>query len=177
MAYARNLEGLPYDGFVSFLQSLTEAAKAVPGVLVVGALPESRTEVGDERGWAALLQLQYVFVRVQSAWAPAQGTETFEIIRRRLFQELDAEGLKARDRRSRPSSAYYKNNSGEFPSDARDRAYEVQLAAAYPVHPEFFRLLETDWGGLQKFQKTRGVLKMMAQIVYRLWREQHHAAR
>ena len=36
VAYARNLEGIPYDGFVSFLQSLTEAANAVPGVLVVG---------------------------------------------------------------------------------------------------------------------------------------------
>lgn len=173
VAYARNLEGLPYDGFVSFLQSLTEAAKAVPGVLVVGALPESRTEVGDDRGWAALLQLQSVFVRVQSAWAPAQGTETFEIIRRRLFQELDAEGLKARDAAIKAYMAYYKNNSGEFPSDVRDRAYENQLAAAYPVHPEFFRLLETNWGGLPKFQRTRGVLKMMAQIVYRLWREQH----
>jgi hypothetical protein len=41
VAYARNLDGVPYDGFISFLQSLTEAAKAVPGVLVVGSLPES----------------------------------------------------------------------------------------------------------------------------------------
>ncbi len=173
VAYARNLDGLPYDGFVSFLQSLTEAAKAVPGVLVVGALPESRTEVGDDRGWAALLQLQEVFVRVQSAWAPAQGTETFEIIRRRLFQELDADGLKAREHAVRAFLGFYKNNSGEFPSDARDRGYEAQLNAAYPVHPELFRMLQTDWGGLAKFQKTRGVLKMMAQIVYRLWRDQH----
>jgi len=173
VAYARNLDGVPYDGFVSFLQSLTEAASAVPGVLIVGALPESRTEVGDERGWAALLQLEKVFGRVQSAWAPAQGTETFEIIRRRLFQELDADGLKARDQAIRAFLSFYKNNSGEFPSDARDRAYEVQLNAAYPVHPELFRILQTDWGGLQKFQKTRGVLKMMAQIVYRLWRGGH----
>jgi Protein of unknown function (DUF499) len=43
----------------------------------------------------------------------------------------------------------------------------------YPVHPELFRILQTDWGGLQKFQKTRGVLKMMAKIVYRLWRDGH----
>jgi predicted AAA+ superfamily ATPase len=173
VAYARNLDAKPYDGFVTFLQSLTEAVSAVPGALLVGSLPESRTEVGDERGWRALLQLQEVFGRKQSAWAPAQGTETFEIIRRRLFQELDADGLKARDQAIRAFLSFYKNNSGEFPSDARDRAYEVQLNAAYPVHPELFRILQTDWGGLEKFQKTRGVLKMMAQIVYRLWRNQH----
>jgi predicted AAA+ superfamily ATPase len=173
VAYARNLDGVPYDGFVSFLQSLTEAASAVSGVLIVGALPESRTEVGDERGWAALLQLEKVFGRVQSAWAPAQGTETFEIIRRRLFQELDADGVKARDQAIRAFLSFYRNNSGDFPNDARDRPHEAQLQSGYPVHPELFRILQTDWGGLEKFQKTRGVLKMMAQIVYRLWRNEH----
>ena len=175
VAYARNLDGIPYDGFVSFFQSLTEAAKAVNGVLVVASLPESGAEVGNQRGRDALLALEKVFGRVQSAWTPAQGTETFEIIRRRLFQELDPEGEKAREQAVKAFATFYKNNAGEFPSDARERAYEAQLLAAYPVHPELFRMLQADWGGLERFQKTRGVLKMMAQIVYRLWRDQHGA--
>jgi predicted AAA+ superfamily ATPase len=175
VAYARNLDGIPYDGFVSFLQSLTEAAKAVPGALVVGSLPESGPEVGNQRGREALLSLEKVFGRVQSAWTPAQGTETFEIIRRRLFQELDADGVKAREQAVKAFVSFYKNNAGEFPTDARERAYEAQLIAAYPVHPELFRILQTDWSALQKFQKTRGLLKMMAQIVYRLWRDGHGA--
>ena len=175
VAYARNLDGIPYDGFISFFQSLTEAAKAVPGVLVVGSLPESGAEVGNQRGRDALLALEKVFGRVQSAWTPAQGTETFEIIRRRLFQELDADGEKAREQAVKAFVSFYKNNAGEFPTDVRERAYEAQLMAAYPVHPELFRMLQTDWGALEKFQKTRGVLKMMAQIVYRLWRDGHGA--
>jgi predicted AAA+ superfamily ATPase len=175
VAYARNLDGIPYDGFISFLQSLTEAAKAVPGVLVIGSLPESGAEVGNQRGREALLALEKVFGRVQSAWTPAQGTETFEIIRRRLFQELDAEGVKARDQAVKAFVSYYRNNTGDFPTEVRDRAYEAQLIAAYPVHPELFRILQTDWSALEKFQKTRGLLKMMAQIVYRLWRDGHSA--
>ena len=175
VAYARNLDGIPYDGFISFFQSLTEAAKAVPGVLVVGSLPESGAEVGNQRGRDALLALEKVFGRVQSAWTPAQGTETFEIIRRRLFQDLDADGEKARDQAVKAFLGFYKNNAGDFPSEVRERAYERQLRAAYPIHPELFRMLQTDWGGLEKFQKTRGVLKMMAQIVYRLWRDGHGA--
>jgi predicted AAA+ superfamily ATPase len=171
VAYARNLEGVPYDGFVSFFQSLTEAAKAVPGVLVVGSLPDSGAEVGDQRGRAALLALEKVFGRVQSAWTPAQGTETFEIIRRRLFQELDDEGTRAREQAVKAFMSFYRNNKGEFPTDATERSYEGQLLAAYPVHPELFRMLQTDWASLEKFQRTRGVLKMMAQIVYRLWRD------
>jgi predicted AAA+ superfamily ATPase len=175
VAYARNLDGIPYDGFISFLQSLTEAAKAVPGVLVIGSLPESGAEVGNQRGREALLSLEKVFGRVQSAWTPAQGTETFEIIRRRLFQELDAEGVRARDQAVKAFVSYYKNNTGDFPTEVRDRAYEAQLIAAYPIHPELFRILQTDWSALEKFQKTRGLLKMMAQIVYRLWRDGHGA--
>src|SRR5260370_17375177 len=92
VAYAGNLEGIPYDGFISFLQSLTEAAKAVPGVLVVGSLPESGAEVGNQRGREALLSLEKVFGRVQSAWTPAQGTKTFQIIRPRLSHHLTAKG-------------------------------------------------------------------------------------
>jgi predicted AAA+ superfamily ATPase len=57
----------------------------------------------------------------------------------------------------------------------RERGYEAQLTAAYPVHPELFRILQTDWSALANFQKTRGLLKMMAQIVYRLWRNGHSA--
>jgi predicted AAA+ superfamily ATPase len=88
---------------------------------------------------------------------------------------LDPEGEKAREQAVKAFTSYYKNNAGEFPSGARDRAYEAQLIAAYPVHPELFLMLQGDWGGLEKFQKTRGVLKMMAQIVYRLWRDGHDA--
>ena len=135
-----NLDRIPYDGLISFFQSLTEAANAVPGVLVVGSLPEGGAEVGNERGREALLALEKVFGRIQSAWTPAQGTETFEIIRRRLFQELDADGVKAREQAVKAFLSFYRNNSGDFPTEVRDRAYEAQLMAAYPVHPELFRI-------------------------------------
>lgn len=85
------------EAFLSFVQSLTEAAKMSPGVLIVGSLPESDAEAGGERGRAALRRLEQVFGRVQSPWLPTSGDETYEIIRRRLFQPLDADGEKARD--------------------------------------------------------------------------------
>jgi predicted AAA+ superfamily ATPase len=43
--------------------------------------------------------------------------------------------------------SFYKNNAGDFPNEVRDRAYEAQLLAAYPVHPELFRILQSDWSG------------------------------
>src|SRR5436190_2141731 len=83
--------------FLSFIQSLTEAAALVPHALVIGSLPESDAEAGGVRGKEALLRLEKVFGRVQSPWLPATGDETYEIIRRRMFQALDADGERARN--------------------------------------------------------------------------------
>ena len=70
VAFARQLRGLQYDAFHVFIQSLTEAAAAVEGAVVVGSLPESGAEVGDEQGRDALRRLEKIFGRVQSAWTP-----------------------------------------------------------------------------------------------------------
>jgi len=83
--FARQLDDDRFEAFLSFIQSLTEAAKMVPGILIVGSLPESNAEAGGPRGEAALLRLEKIFGRVQSAWLPASGDETYEIIRRRPF--------------------------------------------------------------------------------------------
>ena len=44
--FARQLDDARFEAFLSFIQSLTEAAKMVPGVLIVGSLPESDAEAG-----------------------------------------------------------------------------------------------------------------------------------
>jgi predicted AAA+ superfamily ATPase len=170
VAYSRQLEGSAYEAFLSFTQSLTEAVKVVPGALVLGSLPESAAEAGGPVGLDALRRLEKIFGRVQSAWMPARGRETYEIIRRRLFQELDAEGTRARDATVRAFTELYRENRSEFPPECAEPNYRELLTLAYPIHPELFALLSGTWGGLEKFQRTRGVLRLMANVIYALWR-------
>lgn len=59
--------------------------------------------------------------------------------------------------------------SAEFPLECRDSDYERRLKAAYPIHPEIFDRLYTDWSTLVKFQRTRGVLRLMAAVIHCLW--------
>ena len=66
VAFARQLRGLEYDAFHAFMQSLTEAAAAVDAAVVIGSLPESGIEVGDEQGMHALRRLEKIFGRVRS---------------------------------------------------------------------------------------------------------------
>ena len=45
------------------------------------------------------------------------------------------------------------------------------MLRAYPIHPEVFDRLYEDWSTLDNFQRTRGVLKLMAKVIYRLWKD------
>ena len=172
VAYARQLSEDRFEAFLSFIQSLTEAAKMAPGVLIIGSLPESIAEAGGPKGEAALLRLEKVFGRVQSAWLPASGDETYEIIRRRLFQTLDADGERARDDTVKAFADLYKTNAAEFPPEAKEARYRDLLKLSYPIHPELFDRLSKDWASLEKFQRTRGVLRFMANVVGTLWQMQ-----
>ena len=172
VAYARQLPDDRFEAFLSFIQSLTEAAKMVPGALIIGSLPESDLEAGGEKGSMALRRLQTVFGRVHSPWLPASGDETYEIIRRRLFQPLDVEGEKSRDETVKAFHDLYKKNAAEFPPEAKEARYLELLRLSYPIHPELFDRLSKDWASLEKFQRTRGVLRFMANVIGVLWHQQ-----
>jgi hypothetical protein len=173
VAFARQLyghdglNGGSFDANITFVQALTEAAKAARNALVVAAIPQSDVEVGGEGGRAALERLQNVFGRLEAVWKPASAYESFEIVRRRLFQPItDHVG---RDAVCRAFSELYQKNRAEFPTECREAGYETRLQSAYPIHPELFDRLYEDWSTLERFQRTRGVLRMMAAIIHELW--------
>jgi hypothetical protein len=132
----------------------------------------SASEAGGPKGEAALERLEKVFGRLQSPWIAAHGNETYEIIRRRLFQTLDAEGEKTREGTIKTFHDLYKKNAAEFPPEAKEGRYLELLRLSYPIHPELFDRLSKDWAALPLFQRTRGVLRFMANVVGVLWHQQ-----
>ena len=187
VAYARQLHDqsdLPAGGFetqFTFAQVLTESAKLAKNCLLVISLPASDTsgsphtqaddvEVGGQRGREALDRLRNVVGRVESSWRPASAEEGFEIVRRRLFEPIAEQSqFKDRDVVSRAFADFYHAQSAEFPPECKDSEYEKRIKAAYPIHPEIFDRLYTDWSTLIKFQRTRGVLRLMAAVIHSLW--------
>ena len=187
VAYARQLHDqsdLPAGGFetqFTFAQVLTESAKLAKNCLLVISLPASDTsgsphaqaddvEVGGTRGREALDRLRNVVGRVEASWRPASAEEGFEIVRRRLFEPItDPEHFKHRDVVARAFADFYRTQQAEFPPECRDADYEKRINAAYPIHPEIFDRLYSDWSTLVKFQRTRGVLRLMAAVIHSLW--------
>jgi predicted AAA+ superfamily ATPase len=187
VAYARQLHDqsdLPAGGFetqFTFAQALTESAKLAGNCLLVISLPASDTqgsphtqaddaEVGGIRGREALERLRNVVGRVESSWRPATAEEGFEIVRRRLFEPLAGpDAFKQRDVTARAFADLYHAQGAEFPAECKGGDYEKRIQAAYPIHPEIFDRLYTDWSTLLKFQRTRGVLRLMAAVIHSLW--------
>src|SRR5581483_4062371 len=176
VAYARQLynkSDLPagdFDAHFTFAQTLSESAKLVENALLVVSIPASQNEIGGEGGQAALARLKNVMQRVETSWRPATAEESFEIVRRRLFQQVtDPETLKARDVVIRSFIEEYRKNHKEFPEEVTQSDYERRMQRAYPVHPEVFDRLYNDWASLEGFQRTRGVLRLMSAVIHQLW--------
>ncbi|MCC6627902.1 MAG: DUF499 domain-containing protein, partial [Chloroflexi bacterium] len=142
-----------FDANLTFAQALTEAARQAPRALVVASIPASQIEVGGEGGLLALERLKNTFGRLEAAWRPASAEEGYEIVRRRLFQPLTAPNYPVRDAVVRAFRELYESQAAEFPTGCREGSYERRLRDAYPIHPELFDRLYTDWSSLDTFQR------------------------
>ena len=165
------LSGGTFESNLSFIQALTEAAKLVPNSIILASLPESdpkranpNVQVGGARGLQALNALESILGRIQALWKPVATEEAFEIVRRHL---------KTRDAVCRAFADAYISEGAKLPSETQEARYFERLVQAYPIHPEVFDRLYEDWSTLDGFQRTRGVLKLMAKVIYRLWKDQN----
>jgi predicted AAA+ superfamily ATPase len=191
VAYARQLHeqkdlpGGDFETHFTFAQTLSEETKSAPKAMLIVSVPASSDagtaspsagvhdeEVGGARGRQALVALKNAIGRVEASWRPANAEESFEIVRRRLFQPIsDPAMFTARDNVAKAFCELYRTQHQEFPPECREADYERKIKAAYPIHPEIFERLYQDWSGLVKFQRTRGVLRLMASVIHALWEQ------
>lgn len=187
VAYARSLVGRDdlaggtFDDQFTFAQSLTETAKGTPGILLAISIPASESgddseivvgnaeEVGGTHGLEALKRLQNVVRRVADQWRPASSDEAYHIVKQRLFKQPDAAALAAIGATARAYVELYRKYTDDFPREARDSAYENRIKRTYPIHPELFDTLYEEWSSLERFQRTRGVLRLMSTVIHALW--------
>lgn len=173
VAYARkigdktNLPAGSFENLLSFVQELTEAARRSKYALVAVSIPESNIEIGEEFGQRAQKSIENVFKRMDAIWQPVAAQEGFEVVRRRLF--LDCKDPAARDRVCKAFHKLYAENENDFPFKAKEADYLGRLTACYPIHPEVFDRLYEEWSTLETFQRTRGVLRLMAEVIHELW--------
>lgn len=164
------------DQMMAFIQELTEAVKALPHCVLVATLPSSVPYgLGSEgeRAEQALQQLQRIFGRLESIYTPVEGEELYEVIRKRLFEDT-GDPQEAR----RVAEDYwhlYQKLGDDVPSEVRQTAYRDKIRKAYPFHPELIDALFERWSSFPTFQRTRGVLRLLAEVVADQYRGRYPA--
>jgi len=171
------------DSLYNFMLALSETARSEKNVVLVVSIPASELEyttadVEDERRFKKVLD------RLGKAYMMSAESETAEIIRRRLF-EWDLRAIGQNGRIALPREAgetcnayaqWVQTHRQSLPplfqvDDAREA-----FAATYPFHPMVLSVFERKWQSLPQFQRTRGVLRLLAHWVSSAYREGYTGA-
>lgn len=161
------------DQTISFMQHLTEAISENDHCVLIATLPASAQEVASSPIAAQILTaLENRIVRVGANLKPVEDDEIFEVVRRRLFEDL---GDKSVMEKVIDEYTYmYSKLWNEIPAYASKTESKERLKKSYPFHPELIDMFRLRWASNPYFQRTRGVLRLLGAIVSDLWMRQHN---
>ncbi|MCX6246558.1 MAG: DUF499 domain-containing protein [Bacteroidetes bacterium] len=147
---------------LTFLQSLTNVISSVPNACLVFTTTPSNPYDRTERGLRLVKDLQTITGRKDTAKSPVQDDEVSHIIRARLFKKIDK---KEADKVINEFIDYIEKSS-LLPPDIPPTEYRKKFQASYPFLPEVIDVLYQRWGSFSEFQRTRGVLRLLALVVH-----------
>ena len=150
------------DILTSFFQYLTQAAAKVNRCCIVASLLSSDPkDQADALGKRIVSELYDIFQRQrEEAVQPVEKDDVAEVLRRRLFDPASGQD---RDSWRQHVIAALK---GITPLDEQTAklgaSAEERYLKSFPFHPELTEVFYTKWTTIDRFQKTRGVLRTFA---------------
>lgn len=149
---------------IAFIQEMVEIPGTLNKTCLIITLPSSVMEHYDENAERAFLRLQKVSGRVEKVYTPVQDEEITKVIKRRLFSSINESFMK----NNVSEFLTYAENEGILPSGVEFTGYRDQFLDSYPFMPEVVDVLYKRWGSLTTFQRTRGVLRLLALVIHSL---------
>lgn len=150
----------------AFFMSLISVASACPNVCFIFTLAGNNDAFGVENELIRT-ELNSVSARECITLTPAKGQEIAQIITHRLFTKIES-GVN--EEIANEYQEYYKKEEekkvgfGHLADNIKQ-----DIISNYPFHPETLRVLVNKIGSLDNFQKTRGALMMLSEVVRELW--------
>ena len=153
----------------AFLKTLFEHAMSTPNLVVVITLATASDAFAEETA-AVQAEIDSVVGRQHGMVQPAEDTDIAEIIKRRLFTEVDEQA-------ATDTAAEYRETYDKFASldehltgaTSNPEGYADTIQATYPLHPELVRVLDQRLSTIPAFQRTRGALRLLARTVRVVW--------
>lgn len=168
----RSFDGA-HDQLTAFLTSLFKAVEGAPTAalvhtLAIGKDGRAADAYTAENQFIAdrLAEAESVSARKATLLNPTEEDETAQVLRRRLFEDID-------DSRAASVIAAYRelwSAGGEALSgDAARPETAEAFRASYPLHPEVLGTLTAKTATLGNFQRVRGMLRLLARTIAHLW--------
>lgn len=143
-----------------FIQTLTNIVKSMSKTAMFLSLPAS-SPYGDESSEKLLSNLKQIVGRVEKVYTPVTDEEVADIIRRRLFSRVDENKAK----KIIKEFIDFAERENLLPQGVEKSNYRDRFLKSYPFQPEVIDVLYKRWGSLPTFQRTRGVLRLLALVV------------
>jgi Protein of unknown function (DUF499) len=149
---------------VAFLFSLMDLAAACNNLVFVYSLASASDTFAEET--TELQELIRASARQERVLSPSTDIEVYNIVKQRLFESVSVE---AAEKTASEYLTAYRASRVNLPDGCKDTRYSNAIAQSYPFHPELFNLLTKKIASIPEFQRTRGALRLLAQVVRNLW--------
>jgi len=154
--------------FYSFLDVLSREVAGAAHVVLVVSLPLSEYEMAQEDE-AEFQRLNKLLDRLSKAVILSERMEIAEIVRRRLFEDV---GNRQEVRRAaRAYANWAQAQRAQLPEWFAAEGAEQIFESSYPFHPTVLSVFERKWQSLPRFQRTRGILRLLALWVSRVYEQ------
>jgi hypothetical protein len=172
LSQSKNLAG-PRDQLAAFLTSLFKAVESSPNAalvytLAIGKDGRASDAYSDENEFIAgrMAELESISARKATLLNPTEDDETAHVLRRRLFSRVDEQQAAVVIDAYR---ALWKQHETALVPNANRPETSEAFRASYPLHPELLETLTEKTATLSNFQRVRGMLRLLARTVARLW--------
>jgi len=149
---------------MAFLQELTEVAQTLEKISVIISLPSSVMEHYDEKGEMYFQKIEKISKRVEKIYEPVHENEITKVIRQRLFSKINETELEDNVK----NIIKYMEDENLIPEEYEVSEYRDRFMESYPFQPEVIDVLYHRWGSFSKFQRTRGVLRLLSLMIHSL---------
>lgn len=149
------------DHMINFFQYLTQAATKVDRCCIVASLLASDPTKSDTFGRQLQGELYDIFQRQrEEVVEPVVKEDVAEVLRRRFFTPVsikDREAFRPHVQAAVKGISELDEQTMRLGADA-----ETRFLRSYPFHPDLTEVFYAKWTQLDRFQRTRGVLRTFA---------------
>jgi hypothetical protein len=167
------------DKAVQFIQRLVIAISEIDNACLLLAIAEDVYKIEADRARKAIYDAVNEAMadtraqvrRKETVLVPVAEEDVVHILKRRLFEKISETHARL------AAESYHQLYSRlAVPEKWKGRDYENSIQESYPFHPELIRVLYERVSTIDKFNRTRGAIRLLSRVIRRIWSERESDA-